>query len=146
MNQEEASLRLKVWSTILLEGCWYLSSTTNQITLLPFVYLKQHVDWLELFMAQSEAPCFFPIYGARNVYKHWCVFECTHWMDSCMTVRSSLLNLMKTKCTELASRTLPFKLFCVHRHGHVSVLCKWLWSVLLVLAESQELCWDKIVY
>ena len=54
MNQEEASLRLKVWSTILLEGCWYLSSTTNQITLLPFVYLKQHVDWLELFMAWSE--------------------------------------------------------------------------------------------
>ena len=38
---------LKVESVILVQGCWYLSSTANQITPLTFVLPNQRVDRLE---------------------------------------------------------------------------------------------------
>ena len=54
-------VHLKVQPAILTKECGYLSSTVNQITPLPSMLLKQHADWLELFMAWSEPLCLFPI-------------------------------------------------------------------------------------
>src|SRR4029434_11236608 len=54
--------KVNVMSVILAKG-----STANQITPLPSVLMKQHVDWLELFMVWSEPLCFFTIYSGSNV-------------------------------------------------------------------------------
>ena len=37
---------------------------------LPSLLLKVSVDWLGLFMAESEPLCVFPIYRPRAVFKH----------------------------------------------------------------------------
>ena len=41
--------------------------SSNQITPLPSLLLKQHVDWLEKSRAQSEPLCLLSIYRARIV-------------------------------------------------------------------------------
>ena len=68
-EREKSSLSLMQYA-ILVKDCLYLSSTANEMTPLHPVLLMQHVDRLELLMAQSELLCLFPIYRARMVYKH----------------------------------------------------------------------------
>ena len=57
---------LKMGSVIPANACWCSNSTANEIAALPSVLLKQRVDWLELFMAQSDTLVFVHRPGSRK--------------------------------------------------------------------------------
>ena len=67
--------------------------------------LWQCVDWLELFMAQSQPQCLFPIYRPRVVYKHQ--FFGAQTLNGQLEDREEQFAKFDKKCTGLESRTAP---------------------------------------
>ena len=87
-------LSSKTQSAILAKGFWGLSSTANQMTPLPSMLLKQHVDWLELFMDRSKLLLFCFPFTEPGLCTNNDVFECAYLMDSERSARSNLQNLI----------------------------------------------------
>ena len=72
----------------------------------PSVHLKQYVDWMELFMAQSNPLYLFSIHRARTVCKHQRFFW-AHTLNTQLEDQEEQFAEFDKKCIGLQSRTVP---------------------------------------
>lgn len=69
------------------------------------MHLKQHADWLELFIAWSEPLSLFPIYKPRTVKEHHSLFHCTQ--NRQLEHREKQVATFDNKCIALELETTP---------------------------------------